>query len=70
LEKVMLRPQRNLATWIIQLALSILLASICLHIAVGLLAQVWPWLVGIGLAVGLLALLVRLLLWWRRQQYW
>lgn len=29
-----------------------------------------PWLVGIGLAVGLLALLVRLLLWWRRQQYW
>lgn len=64
------RPPRNLATWIVQLALSILLASICLHIAVGLLAEVWPWLIGIGLVVGLFVLLVRVLLWWRRQRYW
>lgn len=59
---------RSVGRSLLGFALAVLLAALCLHWAVQLLAAVWPWLLGIGLVV---VFLVGLWHWlrWRRQSW-
>lgn len=49
-------------------ALTVLLAALCMYWAVQLVVAVWPWLLGSGIAVGLLLGLWHWLRW--RRQSW
>jgi len=53
---------RSLIDTILRAALVLMVASIALTFAVNTLRCVWPWIVGVGMVVGMVALAV----WWVR----
>ncbi|MBK6870814.1 MAG: hypothetical protein IPJ14_09730 [Kineosporiaceae bacterium] len=59
----MSRDPFGLRQTLVELAVTVLIVSFCLHWAVQLLAEVWPWLVGLGGGVVMLGI------GWRVLQY-
>jgi Flp pilus assembly protein TadB len=60
-------PMRNPLAWLLNAALLVLGIAIALQVAIALLAEIWVWLVVIGLVVGAVVVWVRLASWRRRQ---
>lgn len=57
----------HLRRFLLELAFTVLIVSFCLHWAALLVAEVWPWLVGIGCTLLIGALLWR---WRQRSRGW
>ncbi|CPR39614.1 Uncharacterised protein [Mycobacteroides abscessus] len=51
---------KNPFDWFFRAALMVLGASIALNIAVCLLSQIWPWVIGIGLLVTVVFFAIRI----------
>lgn len=45
-------PVRGPVEWLLRISLSLLFTVIALRLALCLLAQIWPWVLGIGLVLG------------------
>ncbi|CAM4364668.1 hypothetical protein NONI108955_22765 [Nocardia ninae] len=54
--------------WFFKACLMILFGIVALSIAVDLLIQIWPWVVGVGIVVG--TVVVGAQLWRERRQPW
>lgn len=51
---------RSPLEWLLGACLTLLGCAVALSVALWLLAQIWPWLLGLGLAVGGVAAWVRI----------
>ena len=58
---------RNPIEWLFTVCLMLLGCAIALSVAMSLLAEVWPWVVGIGLLVAVVAVVIRASLQQRRR---
>jgi uncharacterized membrane protein YdbT with pleckstrin-like domain len=56
------------AQWFFKACLMVLFGIVALSVAIDLLIQMWPWLVGIGILVG--AVFIGVEIWRARRQPW
>lgn len=61
-------PPRSPVLWLLWFCGVLLVCAICLNLAVALLRQVWPWLVGMGLLIAAVAVTVAVVR--ARRQRW